>query len=78
MLSYVAHRLPPASKRRNGQFRRKAGRCQGQGLRTPPKGMRGYRKVRGQFGKCIRRRLSELGLAELAAHRARMQGEPKG
>jgi len=40
--------------------------------------MRGYRKVRGQFGKCIRRRLSELGLAELAAHRARMQGDRKG
>jgi len=38
-----------------------------------------------QFWKCIRRRfhdilprLSELGLSELVAHRARMQGEPKG
>jgi chemotaxis protein methyltransferase CheR len=37
----------------------------------------GYRKVRGQVGKRIRRRLTELGLADLAAYRARLEDDPE-
>lgn len=41
------------------------------GLRWP-----GYRKVRGLVGKRLNRRLAELGLADLAAYRTFLIGEP--
>ena len=44
----------------------------------PRLGMRwpGFRRVRRQVGRSIRRRLSELGLADLAAYRAHLERDP--
>jgi chemotaxis protein methyltransferase CheR len=42
------------------------------GLRWP-----GFRKVRGQVAKRLRRRLSELGLGDLDAYRAHLEHEPE-
>ena len=44
----------------------------------PQLGLRwaGYRKVRGLVGKRLNRRLSALGLADLAAYRAFLEGHP--
>ncbi len=36
----------------------------------------GFRKVRGQVCKRLKRRMSDLGLADLAAYRARLEADP--